>query len=343
MHFNRLFIQRRFADLLQYRLEHCSVISTHPYKSNFRCGICGDSSTKKHKRRGFLVENTSGIRYYCHNCGYSRMIDSYMKDYQPDLYQQYIFELVTEKGGKYTVPVESLPQEIQNVDYLQSIRNITELAFDHPAVQYLLARQIPKKHLDRLFYVGKFFSFINHWIPGKFKDYVVENYEHGRILLPLRHADGSVFGVIGRSLNPDDAQRYITIKFQPDVPKIFGLEKLDLRKHAYVVEGPMDSFFLDNSIALAGTDGSIDGVFTSKKQFTIVLDNQPRNAELISKYNKYISNGSSIVIWPHQIQSKDINQMVLDGVSIAQIENIVQTNTFSGIQATISLAKWKKV
>ena len=37
------------------------------------------------------------------------------------------------------------------------------------------------------------------------------------------------------------------------------MDRVDKNKHVYVVEGPLDSLFVDKCIAVAGADGSLTG------------------------------------------------------------------------------------
>jgi hypothetical protein len=47
------------------------------------------------------------------------------------------------------------------------------------------------------------------------------------------------------------------------------------------------------------------------------------------------------VIWPDSIQQKDINDMTLAGIE--GIQTIIDNNTFSGLQAKMRLATWKRI
>lgn len=137
--------------------------------------------------------------------------------------------------------------------------------------------------------------------------------------------------------------RYITIKFDDTKPKIFGLDRLDKTKLAYVVEGPIDSFFVDNCVALAGTDGSPDVVFDRKEQYVMVLDNQPRSPDVIKKYEKYIRQGCQMVIWPSGIDGKDINDLILGGMSQSELMDLLRQCTFGGLELHLRFSQWRKI
>jgi hypothetical protein len=223
---------------------------------------------------------------------------------------------------------------------LDGLTDIIKLSRNHPAVQYVLGRKLPVE-VGRFFYTDKFYSYVNDILPNKFKENSLKR-DHPRLILPLKREDGTVFGVVGRDIKPDSELRYLTIKFDDSAAKIYGLERLNRAEHAKIVEGPFDSLFLTNCIALAGTDGKPDDVFDSHSQYTLILDNQPRNVEVTNKYARYISAGCQIVIWPDFLKEKDINDLILAGKTSAEIESIVAENTFQGIQAELRFKRWKK-
>ena len=105
-----------------------------------------------------------------------------------------------------------------------------------------------------------------------------------------------------------------------------------------MVEGPIDSLFLPNCLAMAGSDMAKNKYLNT--DMIICLDNEPRNAEIISKYSKFIDRGFKIVIWPDNVRSKDINDMILDNLNPHQI---IKENIFQGLQAKIKLDNWKRV
>jgi hypothetical protein len=121
-------------------------------------------------------------------------------------------------------------------------------------------------------------------------------------------------------------------------PKIFGLDKIKENKPVYIVEGPFDSTFLENSVAMAGSDADVRAFDWSS--YIWVFDNEPRNREIINRISKVINRGNKVVIWPNNIEQKDINDMVLAG---RDVQSIVEYNVYSGLEATLKLNNWKKV
>ena len=132
--------------------------------------------------------------------------------------------------------------------------------------------------------------------------------------------------------------RYITIMLDEDRTKVFGLDRVDFNKTIYITEGPFDSFYIDNAIAMAGAD--IDWDLLKDRDVVFVFDNEKRNSEIVNRMVKVIDRGHEVVIWPDKIQEKDLNDMFIAG---HDVQSLVEFNTYSGLQAQIKLSEWKKV
>jgi hypothetical protein len=125
-----------------------------------------------------------------------------------------------------------------------------------------------------------------------------------------------------------------------DQPKIYGLDKIDWEKTVYIVEGPFDSMFLENSIAMVGADMDKSFFVTNFEiKFVIVYDNEKRNKQIVERMEKAINLQFPIVIWPDTINQKDINDMILTGLNV---QDVVKSNIYSGLHAKTKLTSWKK-
>ena len=198
-----------------------------------------------------------------------------------------------------------------------------------------MRRNIPKKHWKDIYFVenSQSLSSLNY----KYNRRVLGN--DPRLVFPFKDRQGNLVGVTGRALN-DSQLRYLTLRFDDDKPFIFGLNKIDFNKPLYVVEGPIDSLFLDNCIAVAGSDFSKITNEIPKTNTTIVFDNEPRNKEIIKKMNSIAELGYKVCVWPETIEEKDINDMVLSGLNPL---DIIERNTLQGLQLTLAIKNWSKV
>jgi len=330
------YLDAKYIGLISVRLEKFKKVREGLY--NFRCPYCGDSSRNKNKTRGYIYRTKADYNFKCHNCGMSRSFTYFLKDRDPSLYDEYVMERYKEGiSGKGTVTPEPNfifdKPKFRDKDICDELTKISELNTTHPAKRYLVDRGIPEEHLKRLYFCPNF----KEWTNNHKKIFRDINNDDERIIIPLRDSDGNLFGYQGRSLDPNNQMRYITIMLE-DNPKIFGLDRVDKRKNVYVTEGPFDSMFIDNSIAMCGSDVILDRIQFPDCVF--VFDNEPRNKQIVERIDKTIRQNDKVVIWPSDIKEKDINDMVMHGLDA---QKVVECNTYQGLEAKLKLNYWKKV
>ena len=281
----------------------------------------------------FKIKNN--FTYKCHNCGVGRSLANFIKDQDSSLYDQYIMEKFKEgstgKGTKTPNPKFNF-SEPKFVSKRVDLERISELNTEHPARVYLEQRGI--KDLDYFYYCPKF----KEWTNKQKRTFDTLRQDSPRIIIPFKDKDGKLFGYQGRSLAPKAKMRYITIMLDEDKPKIFGQDRIDYEKPIYIVEGPFDSTFIQNSVAMAGSDVDIRTYNWSDHIW--VYDNEPRNREIVARISKSIDRGDKVVIWPKNIQQKDINDMHLAG---HDVQTLVESNTYQALTATLKFNDWKKV
>ena len=236
-----------------------------------------------------------------------------------------------EKLGE--IAVRPKPTKFKETNLLDNCTKISNLKDDHPVKDYIKKRLIPTQYYEIIYLVNKFHNFANKVKPGIFK----EKYEHPRLIIPFFDVTGELFAFQGRAFGKEQP-KYITIKLDETKQKVYGLERVNFQKHVYIVEGPLDSLFLDNCIAVAGAD-----VPSMDCDFTIIFDNEPRNRELLKQIEKEIQKGHKIVLWPDSMKHKDINDMIMAEYTKEQIQEIIDDNTFSGVAAQLRFAEWKKI
>ena len=326
------YIDVKYINLISTSLEKFKQNHTNLW--NFRCPICGDSQKNQNKRRGFIYEKANKYFYRCHNCDYGTSFNKFLEKVNPVLHKEYITERYKEKQGEpqTIIPKFNFTPKFNHV--LQGLSTIDTLFDKHPAKFYLRQRKIPEKYFNKLYYCTKFKEWTNKIIPNKFQSLKQDT---PRLVIPFFDLDNNVIGYQGRSFDPKDQCKYITIKLEGVEDLIYGQERLDCNKKQYCVEGPLDSLFLPNCLATAGLN--FKGLTVKN---VIVLDNEKRNKQIKEALNKLITNGYSVCIWPDNIRAKDINEMVMDGMSTDEIVNIIDTNTYSGLQANFLLSRWSK-
>lgn len=337
-----LYLEQKYISLISSQLTGCKKVGKYTY--NFKCPVCGDSKSTN-KKRGYLYYKHGKYSFFCHNCNRRMNLKRFLKYVNADLYKQYMLEKV-QIDKPYHIKSETTifeekmkPPKYVSDSALKMLPKISSLPSDHPAKEYIVSRLIPNKYHRHLFYCDGFKHWINGIIPDKFKDTTVDD---GRIIIPLVNSSGQLDGVQGRSLNPNDNIRYISIMFDEDACKIFNLDKIDPHKKIYVFEGPFDAMFIENSVARCG--GHIQSVehVVPKNKCVLVYDNEPRNKEVGLAMEKAIIAGYRICIWPKDMQYKDVNDMVLAGMKVEDIQKLIDERTYSSMRAILEFKAWQK-
>ena len=328
-------IDRKYAGIVSNRLDRFQVKSNQPYTANFRCPICSDSKTNKWKARGYLFSKKGGIFYKCHNCSFSANLGNFLKQVDPTLHKQYVFERFAEgKQSNNNVTAFTFEQpkfKPKNIldDLLVPIKGT-------PAEDYLRAREIPEDKWSSLYYVED--SQTLEELSDKYKGRVLGS--DPRIAVPFYNEDDQLVAVNCRAIN-DSKLRYITVRIDDNAPLIYNINKIDRAKTVYVTEGPFDSMFLDNSVAVGSSDLNAVSKVLDRNNVVLVFDNQPRNKQLIDVMISAASDQYKIVVWPSSIQQKDINEMVLNGMD--NVKEIIDNNTLHGLALSVRINQWKKL
>lgn len=322
-------IEHRYISLVSSRLDKFKNVRQSLY--NFRCPYCGDSQKYKNKCRGYLYQNKSDYNFKCHNCGTSKSFGYFLKDLDPTLYDQYVFErFKSGLTGRGTVVPEPKFEFKKPVFKKKVSIDLPRASSDPRASDYLKKRKI---NPNDFYYAAEFKKFVNKY---KHTYDNVRNDEQ-RIVIPLMYQE-KLIGFQGRALNSFVQPKYLTLMIEEDAPKIYGLDTIDKTSPVYITEGPFDSTFLRNSIAMCGADLDISNWGISNPVY--VYDNEPRNREILNRISKTIDQGFSVVIWPKEVTQKDINDMFLAGHNV---QDMVESCVYQGLQARLKFNDWKKV
>jgi transcription elongation factor Elf1 len=339
-----LYIDAKYAQMLGSRLRNFK--QKDDYLWNYSCPVCGDSSKNKLKARGYIYRTKSDLFCKCHNCGHSTNLGNLIKYVDPHLYDEYVLERYkagavkqnSHKDVSKIIPEKETPQLLED-NILSSLSRIDSLDVSHPAVQYVLKRKIPREQWHLLYFAPKFKKFTNSVTP-KFVE-PIEG-EHPRMIIPYFTPAGKCFAFQARAYGDEDP-KYYTIKVDETQEKIYGLDRVDYGKRIYVVEGPIDSLFLPNAIAVSGSSFDTPTIRKLLTNATIVMDNEPRNKDIVKQLEKYIELGYSVCMYPDTITQKDINDMILHGgMKPDEIVDLINTNTYTGMEAKLKFINWRK-
>ena len=305
---------------------------------NHACPYCGDSEKNPHKARGYHFVYKETFFYKCHNCGESKSFAKFLKEQDSTLWKQYSVEKFYKKAPTLNYQNREPKKVHPKHDNLKSVGCINVLAPEaQRARDYLNVRLVPKHRWDELYYIENCQALSQ--LDYKYRDRVFGN--DPRLILPFYTRQGKLIGVSGRALN-NNKLRYLTLKFNESESLIYGLRTVDYNERVYVTEGPIDSLFLPNAIAVAGSEFSKLNTIVATEQTVVVFDNEPRNPEIVKKMSQIIEDGFTVCIWPRVMLDKDVNDMVLSGWSPNIIVDTIDKNKFSGLKAKMALSDWSK-
>ena len=319
-------IDSKYIGIISPRLGKFKRVKSNLY--NFRCPICGDSKKNKNKTRGYIYSVKTNTNFKCHNCGASMSFSNFLKHVDAPTHKQYSLEKFKEGHTGRNFVVEEPDFKFEAPKFKKSLS--IPKAFENPRSDgYLTARKLDS---SKFYYAKKFKKFVNT-IKPTFDD---TRYDEERIIIPIYY-EKNLIGLQGRSIDPNPV-KYITVMFDDNAPKIYGLDDVKKSEAVYVTEGPFDSTFIRNAIAMCGADADVRRWGINNPVW--IYDNEPRNREIVNRIDRTIDKGDSVVIFPSSIDEKDINDMVIAG---HDVQKIVECNTYSGLEAKLKFNTWKKV
>ncbi len=320
------YVDSKFIGLVSSRLEKFKRVKSNLY--NFRCPICGDSKKNKSKARGYLYNVKANTNFKCHNCGASMSFNNFLKQIDPAVQKQYALEKFKEGHTGRNFVVDEPDFKFEAPKFKKKLK--LPKASEHPRpAGYLTARKL---NPDNFYYAEKFKKFANSLKPT----FESEAHDEERIIIPLYYKK-NLIGFQGRSLGSSKV-KYITVMLDDDAPKIYGLDNIRKDAPVYITEGPFDSTFIRNAIAMCGADADVDRWGISNRVW--IYDNEPRNREIVNRISNTIDRGDSVVIWPDGIDYKDINDMVMSGLDV---QSVIESNTYAGLEAKLKFNTWKRI
>ena len=320
------FVDVKYINLISSRFQKFKKVKNNLY--NFRCPICGDSQKNRNKARGYLYQVKNNTNFKCHNCGINISFNNFLKQVDSVVHKQYTFEKFKEGNTGRNFTVEEPIFNFETPKFKPKL-DLPKASENPDANEYLIKRKLNPHN----YYYAKNFKSWTNSLKDVFDD---TSKDEPRIIIPLFYQN-TLVGFQGRALGPSKI-KYITVMINDDAPKIYGLDEIEKSKTIYITEGPFDSTFIRNSIALCGADGDVSKWGISDCVW--IYDNEPRNAEIHRRIEQCISRGDKVVIWPSNIKEKDINDMILSGLNV---QTVIESNTYSGLEAKLKFTTWKKI
>ena len=254
-------IDSKYVGLISSRLQKFKKVKPDLY--NFRCPICGDSQKNKNKCRGYMYVVKNNTNFKCHNCGASLSLNNFIKKLDTTLHKQYTLEKFKEGHTGRNFVSEEPVFEFKKPVFKKKL-DLPKASENDDARKYLEDRKL---NPEKFYYTNKF----KEWTNTKKQTFDSTYRDEQRIIIPMYDRGKNLIGFQGRSLTPNSV-KYITVMLEDEAPKIYGLETIDEKLPIYVVEGPFDSTFINNSVALCGSDGDLG--YLEGSDIILVYDNE---------------------------------------------------------------------
>lgn len=340
-----LLIDLQYVQLLSPRFE--KIVRKHDYLWNLRCPLCGDSKKNKSKMRGYIYRKGNDLFMKCHNCSAGMSVGNLIKQLDAGLYKEYIMERY--KAGEmgnanYQKPTFHIPpprfDTVESGTY-ENAERCDKLPEAHFCIQYLKGRKLPQEYYKLLYYTDNYEQFVTEVYPNHGKELTKDK----RLVIPFYDKYNALIAVSGRALEKSDYKlRYVTVRTNESEDKlVFGMDRIDVNQIIHIVEGPLDSLFLNNCLAAGDANLELVAKSISSGKKVLIWDNEKRNKDIVKMMNNAIKSGHDVVIWPDTMQGKDINEMITAGLTADELHSIISSNTFSGVEAQLKFNYWKKI
>jgi transcription elongation factor Elf1 len=339
-------VESKYVRLISSRLRNFKQKSTNLW--NFSCPFCGDSQKNKTKARGYVFAKGNNLFYRCHNCGVSTNVANLIKHVDGALHKEFVLEKYksgeTNNAFNANTVLNISPPKFDRVEKSKIFEHaewLDKLPSEHFCIEYATKRQFLSIMRNKLLFTQHYKQFCDALVPNHGKQIV----DDARLVIPFYNEYNELIAVSGRALETNDKTlRYVTIRtIESDKKLIYGMDRVDLNQPVKIVEGPIDSLFLSNCIASGDANLALVADEISAAEKVLIFDNEPRNKEIVKMMQNAIKLHHNVVIWPSSIQGKDINEIILSGKPVDEIEKIISSNTFRDIEAQLKFNMWKKI
>tara|TARA_A100001201_G_scaffold101838_2_gene87462 strand:+ start:448 stop:1491 length:1044 start_codon:yes stop_codon:yes gene_type:complete len=316
------------------------------------CPICREGKSWGKKRRLFYVVKDSF--FHCHNCGWhSNPINWIME------VANCTFEDIVKESNEYDLLPEDVSEQTDINAFVSKIvsqklpedsinlydNNQTTYFNSNPIVQTAL-KYIKDRKLDEA--VNK---------PKSLYVSLKDKTHKNRLVLPFYDLDNKIIHYQTRTLLKADDKlkpKYLS-KINSD-KSVFNINQInENHDKIYIFEGPIDSCFTINGVAVAGITEKSSNLYT-KLQYEqlnkfpfhdkiIVLDSQWQDDASKKKSKFLLEAGCKVFIWPKNIgkRYKDFNELAVDNNINKIPSKIIDENTYTGLKGLVILSGLNRV
>lgn len=347
-------IKNKIQEILNKKFANDSYIKrkidVYHDRLNFSCPCCGDSRTDVRKKRGNLYLDT--LVYHCYNCGEHMGINTLLHRFGEELSNEDKIAVheIQQNAKKFEKRVSST-QSSMSMTLLGKLAIPKDILFkqlgiispykDVTASNYLKSRMINIKD-------WKYFAYN----PLTKELYILNTSPSDRVIgFQIRQLDpkshkqrytsnrltkiySDVFnkdinGIVERLLLKEPlGQKYIEeedgveniVANLDRLSGIFNIMNVNLSQPLTIMEGPIDSLAIANSIALQSAAKHLDGFFDEVENVRYLFDNDKTGKEMSLKKMK---NHKKVFLWGQYLD------MIKSKTNIKDINDLQKQNLFN--------------
>ena len=347
-------IKNKIQEILNKKFANDSYIKrkidVYHDRLNFSCPYCNDSRTDVRKKRGNLYLDS--LRFHCFNCGHSAGINRFLSDFNEELSNEdkIVVHEIQQNAKKFEKRVSS-SQSSMSMTLLNKLAIPKDILFrqlgiispykDVTASNYLKSRMISIKD-------WKYFAY--HPLTKEL--YILNTSPSDRVIgFQIRQLDpkshkqrytssrltkiySDVFnkdinGIVERLLLKESlGQKYIDeedgveniVANLDRLSGIFNIMNVNLSQPLTIMEGPIDSLAIANSIALQSAAKHLDGFFDEVENVRYLFDNDKTGKEMSLKKMK---NHKTVFLWGQYLD------MIKSKTNIKDINDLQKQNLFN--------------
>lgn len=245
-------LEQEVRNVLSSQIGSSRVIE-YGNKFVFPCNVCGDSKSDSTKKRAAIMKGDEWA-YVCKNCGYTTHVADWLYKYFPMNHRMYNKEVFRESMRMrkrrldktsteeivqiVTEPVQTFfKQEVKKEDVVDAeaerIKTFKSISLFPEAVEYCVSRKIPEDVYSK-------------WFFCQYGEY------RNRIIITFRKPNGKIYYYQGRSLDRNTKLRYMSKHTVQGENNVYNYYSVDKTKWVTILEGPVDSIFVVNAVAMTG-------------------------------------------------------------------------------------------
>ena len=347
-------IKNKIQEILNKKFANDSYIKrkidVYHDRLNFSCVYCGDSRSDVRKKRGNLYLDS--LRFHCFNCNHSAGINRFLSDFNEELSNEdkIVVHEIQQNAKKFEKRVSST-QSSMSMTLLDKLAIPKDILFrqlgiispykDVTASNYLKSRMINIKDwkyfaynpLTKELYILNT-SPLDRVIGFQIRQLDPKSHKQRYTSSRLTKIYSDVFnkdinGIVERLLLKEPlGQKYIDeedgveniVANLDRLSGIFNIMNVNLSQPLTIMEGPIDSLAIANSIALQSAAKHLDGFFDEVENVRYLFDNDKTGKEMSLKKMK---NHKTVFLWGQYLD------MIKSKTNIKDINDLQKQNLFN--------------